>query len=96
MSGEKSGPARLHVVEVPCECGRKTLVPVNPRLTDPWYVAILEKDVDSVRKHLTSAMRDVHQLALEALEHGLESSYLKKLDEILALFRELKERLGDD
>jgi hypothetical protein len=96
MSNERSGPTRLYVVDVDCECGRKIMIPVSPKLTDPFYVAVLEQDVDSVRKHLNSAMRDVHQLALEALDHGLESSYLRKLDEVLALFRELKERLGDE
>jgi hypothetical protein len=87
---------RVDIRNYRCSCGMPIRLPVLPEFTDPFYVEMVKNENEALTGELKKACHDVAELAREALDYGVESSYLKKLDDMMRLLNDLKARYRID
>lgn len=75
-------------------CNKPMLIPLKHDWAHPLYVFHMVDEHKALRKMLTHAHDEMLELAQECVEAGVRPSVLKRADETMKLFRELKKRMG--
>jgi hypothetical protein len=67
-----------------------------PEFTDPFWVERIKQENEALKECLSVLRNDLNQLAVEALDYGCVSSYMKKLSDLAKAFEDVKKRYGHD
>ena len=69
------------------KCGAPMRLPVDRTYSDPFFVQKIEEENKFMGTWLAHLSKETHELAVEALDHGLDSTYLRKFNDLMAIFK---------